>query len=90
MSDEEAADLMVTARRIAAELVPLTGVSKFYVAAVGDVDLHFHIHLLPRKPETPGLGPFIFGAEGWGSMIQAGIDDEAVRDDIRRALLKGA
>ena len=81
---------MVTARRIAAELVPRTGVSKFYVAAVGDVDLHFHIHLLPRQPETPGLGPFIFGAEGWASMIEAGMDDEAVRDDIRRALLKGA
>lgn len=87
LTDEEAADLLVTARRIAAAIRPLAGVEKFYTAAVGDVDLHYHLHLLPRAPGVGGLGPFIFGIEGWAGLeLPKGVDAEGVQNDIRLRL----
>ena len=43
-----------------------TGFEKMYLLAIGDVDKgHFHLHLVPKQTEEPGMGPFIFGPEGW-------------------------
>jgi diadenosine tetraphosphate (Ap4A) HIT family hydrolase len=87
LTDGEAADLSVLARRIAAAARVPAGVEKFYSAAIGDVDLHYHLHLLPREPNTQGLGPFIFGPQGWaGQRLTAESDVEGFRTRIRRSL----
>jgi diadenosine tetraphosphate (Ap4A) HIT family hydrolase len=87
LTDEQAAEVMVTARRIAAAIHGLTGVMKFYAASIGDVDLHFHLHLLPRQAQTSGLGPFIFGKEGWAGVQPAEtLDPEIVQEMIRSEL----
>ncbi len=65
LDGDEAAAVLRLARDIAARTAPLLGVEKFYLAAIGDVDPHFHIHLLPKKPDDARLGSFIFSAEGW-------------------------
>ncbi len=85
LTDDEAADLMITARRIAAAVRPLAALEKFYVAAVGDVDIHFHLHLLPRAPEAAGLGPFIFGGDGWAGRLAETADFD-LRQMIRTRL----
>ena len=41
---------------------------KMYLLAIGDVDKgHFHIHLVPKEIDDPGMGPSIFGPEGWNA-----------------------
>lgn len=41
---------------------------KHYLLAIGDADKgHFHLHLVPKRTDEPGLGPFIFGPEGWNA-----------------------
>ena len=41
---------------------------KLYLLAIGDVDKgHFHMHLVPKRSSDPGMGPFIFGSEGWNA-----------------------
>lgn len=60
-----AADTLALAAEMAATIVENTGAEKVYVVAVGDKDKHFHVHLVPRYPQDAGLGPFVFGANGW-------------------------
>ena len=41
---------------------------KMYLLAIGDVDKgHFHLHMVPKGTNDPGMGPFIFGPEGWNA-----------------------
>ncbi len=65
LEPDEAAAVLRLARRVAVAAAPLLGIEKFYLAAVGDVDPHFHIHLLPKKSDEARLGPFLFSAAGW-------------------------
>jgi len=44
------------------------GYEKMYLLAIGDVDKgHFHLHMVPKGSDDPGMGPFIFGADGWNA-----------------------
>ena len=44
------------------------GFEKMYLLAIGDSDKgHFHMHLVPKRTDDPGLGQFIFGSEGWNA-----------------------
>jgi diadenosine tetraphosphate (Ap4A) HIT family hydrolase len=86
ISSEDAAALMRLANRVARSVVEITGASKVYVAAIGDKDKHFHVHLLPKFPNDPNLGPFIFGANGWASLLKP-ISDPA-QQPIFNATLK--
>ena len=43
-------------------------IEKVYLVAIGDVDRgHLHFHLLPKHRNGPGLGPYVFGGDGWVS-----------------------
>ncbi|HUP64401.1 MAG TPA: HIT domain-containing protein [Thermoanaerobaculia bacterium] len=85
VTDDEARGVIAMARRLAAAAAPILDLEKFYLAAVGDVDRHFHIHLLPKKASEPKLGPFIFSAEGWAGAAACGRDAGA-ESEIRHAL----
>src|SRR2546429_280373 len=50
ISPDDAAGLMRLANRVAKAVVSTTGATKVYVAAIGDRDKHFHVHLLPKLP----------------------------------------
>ncbi|HEY0787835.1 MAG TPA: HIT family protein [Thermoanaerobaculia bacterium] len=65
LDPDEAAAVLRLAHRVAVAAAPLLGIEKFYLAAVGDVDPHFHIHLLPKKIDDPRLGPYLFSPSGW-------------------------
>ena len=80
LSAEDAAGVLRLANRAAKAIVTLTGATKVYVAAIGDKDKHFHVHLLPKMPDDPNLGPFVFGSNGW----VAALPSDASSDDVDR------
>lgn len=85
LSVSEASDLFSLARDIVFVAQEKMEVEKFYLAAVGDVDKHFHLHLLPKKKDDPGLGPFIFGPAGWKSKLaMPEAPDEEFTEAIRK------
>jgi diadenosine tetraphosphate (Ap4A) HIT family hydrolase len=88
ISEDDAAAVLRLANRVAKVIVAETGAAKVYVAAVGDKDKHFHVHLLPKMQADPNLGPYIFGEKGWMSFLPSAVDGLAVRrvsDAIRTA-----
>ena len=87
ISAEDAAALMRLANRVAKSIVSLTGATKVYIAAIGDKDKHFHVHLLPKAEGDPNLGPYIFGANGWISFLPASPDFAEV-DRVTQGLRK--
>lgn len=89
LSAEDAAAVLRLANRVAKSVVSLTGAKKVYIAAVGDKDKHFHVHLLPKMDGDPNLGPHIFGANGWISFLPPTPNSDElnqVNQGLRRAL----
>ena len=85
LTPSEAGDLFTLAREVAAAAAPILAAEKFYLAAVADVDLHFHVHLLPKVEGERPLGPFIFSESGWQGPGPAPRDRE-LEARIARAL----
>jgi diadenosine tetraphosphate (Ap4A) HIT family hydrolase len=89
ISPEDAAAMFALANRAASAIVAHLGVVKVYVAAIGDKDKHFHVHLLPKSADDANLGPYVFGADGWASTLDAEVkpaDVEAVSSALRSLL----
>lgn len=89
LSAEDAAAVMRLANRAAKSIVSLTGAVKVYVAAIGDKDKHFHVHLLPKLEGDPNLGPYVFGANGWISFLPPSPDENElnrVNQGLRAAM----
>ena len=85
LDPDEAAAVLRLARDIAVAAAPILAIEKFYLAAIGDVDPHFHIHLLPKAPGAARLGPFLFSPAGWQGHEGAERDGE-LEERISRAL----
>jgi diadenosine tetraphosphate (Ap4A) HIT family hydrolase len=86
---EDAAGVLRLANRVAKAVVSLTGATKVYVAAIGDKDKHFHVHLLPKFDGDANLGPHVFGEHGWAGSLGASAsaaEFARVNDALRRAL----
>jgi diadenosine tetraphosphate (Ap4A) HIT family hydrolase len=86
LTEAEASDLFVLARRVSGALHCRLHEEKLYVVHIGDVDVHFHVHLLPRLRGEEKLGPFIFGQDGWKTAVSHETDDkeqEALKKYIR-------
>lgn len=84
-SPSEAGAVMSLARDVAARAHQAVELEKFYLAAVGDVDRHFHVHLIPKGAGDPRLGPFLFSAAGWQGH-EGAARDEALERKILRAV----
>jgi diadenosine tetraphosphate (Ap4A) HIT family hydrolase len=76
LSSEEAAAVLRLANQVAKSIVSLTGALKVYIAAIGDKDKHFHVHLLPKLEGDPNLGPYVFGSDGWINFLPSTPDAE--------------
>jgi diadenosine tetraphosphate (Ap4A) HIT family hydrolase len=90
LSPDDAAALLRLANRVSKAIVALTGAAKVYIAAIGDKDKHFHVHLLPKFDGEPNLGPHVFGPNGWTSFLPSQPDAgevERTNDAIRNALI---
>jgi len=85
ISAEAAGDLLSLASDVARVICQKTNAQKVYVAAIGDKDKHFHVHLVPRYPDDPGLGPYVFGSSGWVGALKADPAAETA-DDISDAI----
>jgi len=76
LSQEQAADLMQLAARVAKKAEALAGCEKFYLVSIADVTPHYHVHLLPKMPGTAPIGPHVMGETGWcgevGEPVTAG------------------
>jgi len=81
-----AASMMALACRVSKQIVKKFGAIKTYVAAVGDKDPHFHIHLLPKWQDSDNMGPHIFGENGWAHGKEVVLSDDDVEQ--LRILLK--
>lgn len=88
LSEADAAAVLRLANRVSKLIISLTGAQKVYVAAIGDKDKHFHVHLVPKMKDDPNLGPYVFGANGWISFLPP-IPDPAELDRVNRSLRKG-
>jgi len=88
LTAEDAAGVLRLANRVAKAIVSSTGAAKVYVAAIGDKDKHFHVHLLPKFNGDANLGPHVFGASGWAGTLPAVDSAELgrVNDALRRGL----
>lgn len=75
LTSEEAQALMSLACRLSAAVEAETGAVKCYPLAIGDVNAHFHLHLLPKLREDPSIGPFIMGPQGWRGLIHQPVDE---------------
>lgn len=91
ISEDDAAAVMRLANRVAKSIIASTGAKKVYIAAVGDKDKHFHVHLLPKMEGDPNLGPYIFGTNGWISFLPSSVDVDQldiVTKNLRKDLSK--
>lgn len=79
---DQAADLFRFANKLAAQAQPLVGAVKMYIAAIGDKDPHFHIHVFPKLPGDPPMGPHIMAPQGWAGEVGQKVSEEEVRGFI--------
>lgn len=84
LSPEQASDLFAYALKLAKVAERLLGAEKFYVAAIGDKDHHFHIHMLPKQPGDAPMGRHIMLDEGWKGEVGQTVTDADVRSFVER------
>lgn len=82
LTPEEAGALMVLANRLAKAVEEETGAYKCYPVAIGDVNPHFHLHLLPKMEGEDSLVPFVVGPEGWVKGKINKLDPEAAKAHV--------
>ncbi len=78
MTQEQAADIMSLAARVARAAEPVAGCEKFYLASIADAVPHYHIHLLPRMKGEAPLGPHIMGDSGWKGDAGAAVGEDEI------------
>lgn len=86
---QEVASMMALATKVSKAIVEKLGAEKTYVAAIGDKDKHFHVHLIPKFENEPLLGKHIFSAEGWAEFLPTEVNDSEIDEvtiKIREAL----
>ena len=76
---DQAADLFRFANELAGRAEPLVGAVKTYIAAIGDKDPHFHIHVFPRLAADAPMGPHIMEPQGWAGEVGQEVSEEEVR-----------
>jgi histidine triad (HIT) family protein len=74
LTDEEAAAVGRAAARLAAALTDAGGADWVYSAVIGTRTPHFHLHLLPRYPETPRDLPW-YSTDEWEGARRGGSDE---------------
>jgi diadenosine tetraphosphate (Ap4A) HIT family hydrolase len=82
VAEEEASAMFGLANRIAKLIVDVTKAEKVYVLAIGDVDKHFHVHLIPKLTQNPSMGPYIFGQNGWAQAVSEEFHSARIKEFV--------
>ena len=83
LSTEQVTDMMALALKLAKIAQPLLGAEKYYLAAIGDLDHHFHIHLLPKLAADAPMGKHIMLDSGWKGEVGETVSAQDVLDLIQ-------
>jgi len=84
LSMAQASDLLAYALRLAKVAEEILCAEKFYIAAIGDKDQHFHIHMLPKQQGDEPMGSYIMLDGGWKGVVGATVSDAQVFEFIDR------
>lgn len=79
LTEPEAADLISLALRLAKAAQRLIGAEKYYLVSIGDLDPHFHIHLIPKMAEDSPMGKHIMLESGWKGEVGQVVTHDKVR-----------
>jgi diadenosine tetraphosphate (Ap4A) HIT family hydrolase len=83
--DEEARELMSMALSVAKVAQELNGAAKYYLVAIGDSDLHYHLHLLPRNAGNPSMGRHVMLKDGWAGEVGETVTPEEMLEFVEAA-----
>jgi len=86
LTDEEATGVLALLRKAVRGLGEIRAWEKIYVLMIGDKDTHFHAHVIPRLPGEAPVGPFVFGPEGWRSVLGPSSPDSRAVSSMREVL----
>ena len=87
ISPEQAKAVIELALEISKVMEKIVGAEKTYIAAIGDKDLHFHIHLFPKLKTDAPMGIHIMTDVGWKKEIGQDVSEQEVQELI--AEIKG-
>jgi len=82
LSVEQAQAVIELALEISLVMEKLMDSEKTYIAAIGDKDLHFHIHLFPKLKTDKPMGIHIMTDNGWKGEVGHDISEQEVQDLI--------
>ena len=80
---EQFSDISQLSLHLAKKAEKILDAEKYYLAAIADNDLHFHIHLLPKLKEDSPMGRHIMMDEGWKGEVGQTVSDEEVMEFIK-------
>jgi diadenosine tetraphosphate (Ap4A) HIT family hydrolase len=84
ISPEQAKEVIQLALEISRIIEQITGAEKTYIAAIGDKDLHFHLHLLPKLKTDAPMGIHIMTDVGWKKEIGQDVPEQEVQELIAK------
>ena len=79
ISAKQAQDVITLALELSKAMEKLVGAEKTYIAAIGDKDLHFHIHLYPKLKSDAPMGVHIMAPSGWCGEVGHDVSDDEVQ-----------
>jgi diadenosine tetraphosphate (Ap4A) HIT family hydrolase len=82
ISPEQAKAVIELALEISKVIEKKVGAEKTYIAAIGDKDLHFHIHLFPKLTTDAPMGIHIMTDAGWKKEVWQDVTDQEVMELI--------
>ncbi|MDP6446763.1 MAG: hypothetical protein QF805_23425, partial [Pirellulaceae bacterium] len=88
---DEAAAVFSLAQQLVSLGEQMQPLEKHYLAVIGDVDAHFHVHCLPKRVDDAKLGPFIMSPAGWRGALTVldAPDHESFVNDLRTRFQEG-
>ena len=82
ISPEQAKAVIELALEISKVMEKIVGAEKTYIAAIGDKDLHFHIHLFPKLKTDAPMGIHIMTDAGWKKEVGQDVSEQEVQELI--------
>jgi len=82
ISTEQAQEVITLALEMSKAMEKLLGAEKTYIAAIGDKDLHFHIHLFPKLSTDAPMGIHIMTDSGWKAEVGQDVSEDEVKELI--------
>jgi len=83
LSMEQCSDISQLSLRLAKKAEKIINAEKYYLVAIADNDLHFHIHLLPKLTGHLPMGRHNMMDEGWKGEVGQTVSEEEEMEFIK-------